>query len=109
VDLWTRLQSVHLDIQSEDRFIWKWTANLQYLASSVYRVFFVSQVKAPRNASSSRGRSCWDVFGQVRCVLRPLKPLCISCFHVSLVENSGLSCCDGWACMVSSRRPTRAK
>jgi hypothetical protein len=28
VELWSRLQSVHLDDQVEDRFIWKWTAIL---------------------------------------------------------------------------------
>jgi hypothetical protein len=26
VDLWVRLQSVHLDERSDDKFIWKWIA-----------------------------------------------------------------------------------
>jgi hypothetical protein len=53
VDLWTRLQSVHLDSQSENKFIWKWTANQQYSVSSAYRAFFHGQcgISAARELS----------------------------------------------------------
>jgi hypothetical protein len=47
VDLWIRLQSVHLDEQSNDKFIWKWTVNQQYSASSAYRAFFLGQCSIP--------------------------------------------------------------
>jgi hypothetical protein len=44
ISVWSRLQGFHLD---QDRFIWKWTANQQYSASSAYKVFFLGQSSIP--------------------------------------------------------------
>jgi hypothetical protein len=36
VSLWSRVAGVQLNPLCDDKFIWKWTANQQYLASSAY-------------------------------------------------------------------------
>jgi hypothetical protein len=41
--LWERLQHVSLVADTPDKFIWRWTADQQYSASSAYRAFFLGQ------------------------------------------------------------------
>jgi hypothetical protein len=47
IDLWGRLQGVHLNEAVPDKFIWKWSLNQQYSASSAYRAFFLGQCGLP--------------------------------------------------------------
>jgi hypothetical protein len=47
LDLWSRLQSVHLNEQLRDKSICKWTANQQYSASSAYRAFSIGKCGVP--------------------------------------------------------------
>jgi hypothetical protein len=41
VTLWARLQTLTLDVAAADKFLWKWTVDKQYTASSAYRAFLV--------------------------------------------------------------------
>lgn len=41
VQVWELLESVHLDKAVSDRFVWKWSADGRYSASSAYRAFFI--------------------------------------------------------------------
>lgn len=41
VDLWEKLEGVQLQPLVCDRFIWRWTLDGTYSASSVYRSFFL--------------------------------------------------------------------
>jgi len=41
VDLWEKLEGVHLQPLVSDRFIWRWTPDGTYSASSAYRSFFL--------------------------------------------------------------------
>jgi hypothetical protein len=41
------IQSVQLNAQTEEKFIWKWTANQRYSASSAYCAFFLGQCGVP--------------------------------------------------------------
>jgi hypothetical protein len=47
VSVWTSMQEIQLDQGREDRFIWKWSSNQQYSASSAYRAFFHGQSSIP--------------------------------------------------------------
>lgn len=47
VCLWDELLNVALDPLVPDRFIWRWTANGEYSASSSYRAFFVGHTSLP--------------------------------------------------------------
>lgn len=40
VVLWEKLEDVHLQVAVSDRFIWRWTPDGKYTASSAYRSFF---------------------------------------------------------------------
>ena len=48
VDLWDTLENVQLSPLVSDRFVWKWTADGVYSASSAYRAFFFGTVALPR-------------------------------------------------------------
>jgi hypothetical protein len=39
--LWDMVDDIQLQPHVPDRFIWKWTANGEYTASSAYQAFFV--------------------------------------------------------------------
>jgi hypothetical protein len=41
VDLWEKLEDVQLRPLESDRFVWHWTPNGTYSASSAYRSFFL--------------------------------------------------------------------
>lgn len=41
--LWKKLEHVHLPPAVADRFVWKWTADGKYSASSAYRSFFLGR------------------------------------------------------------------
>jgi hypothetical protein len=56
VNLWIRLQSVYLDSQSEDKFIWKWTGNQQYSVFSACRAFFLGQCSILGARELSKGK-----------------------------------------------------
>jgi hypothetical protein len=47
VSVWTRMQNIQLDQGPDDKFVWKWISNQQYLASSDYKVFFLGQSSIP--------------------------------------------------------------
>jgi hypothetical protein len=47
VSVWTSMQDIQLDQGRQDKFIWKWTSNQQYSASSAYRAFFLGQSSLP--------------------------------------------------------------
>jgi hypothetical protein len=44
---WSKLQGFQLHQDLEDKFIWKWSPNQQYSASSTYRAFFYGQCALP--------------------------------------------------------------
>jgi hypothetical protein len=41
--LWDRLQSIQLRPKVDDKFVWKWSSDQQYSASSPHRTFFFGQ------------------------------------------------------------------
>lgn len=41
VALWEKLENVQLQVAVPDRFIWRWTADGKYSASSAYQSFFI--------------------------------------------------------------------
>jgi hypothetical protein len=41
VATWERMQDIQLALDREDKFVWKWTNNQQYSASSAYKAFFL--------------------------------------------------------------------
>jgi hypothetical protein len=45
VNLWAHLQNVQLDMCMPNKFIWKWTSSQQYMAASMYRMFFQGVVQ----------------------------------------------------------------
>jgi hypothetical protein len=45
VNLWGHLQNVQLDMCMPNKFIWKWTSSQQYMAASMYRMFFQGVVQ----------------------------------------------------------------
>jgi hypothetical protein len=47
VEVWVRTQEIVLSHDREDKFIWKWTSNQQYSASSAYRAFFYGKCSIP--------------------------------------------------------------
>lgn len=67
--LWYRLQRINIDQNQEDKFIWKWTQNQQYSASSAYRAFFIGQCGVPGAKELTKTRATprckfffWHVF-----------------------------------------------
>jgi len=42
VELWAKLEEVHLRPLVSDRFVWRWTPDCSYSTSSPYRSFFLS-------------------------------------------------------------------
>jgi hypothetical protein len=47
LNAWSRLQQVQLNLDVQDKFLWKWTANQSYSAASAYRAFFHGQCFIP--------------------------------------------------------------
>jgi hypothetical protein len=56
--IWERLQGLQLAQEQEDKFIWKWSSNQQYSASSAYKTFFLGQlpVRLQRHQLHTRRR-----------------------------------------------------
>ena len=44
LQVWDLVDALHLSPHDADRFVWKWTANGSYSASSAYRAFFLGRV-----------------------------------------------------------------
>lgn len=57
LQLWDRMQILNLDPNSEDKFIWRWSSNQQYSASSAYRAFFTGQCSIPGAKELSKTRA----------------------------------------------------
>jgi hypothetical protein len=70
VSILSRLQNFSLQDNVPDKFVWKWSTNQQYPASSVYRAFFLgasptfrcqkscTKLESRRRANSSCGSPC---------------------------------------------------
>jgi hypothetical protein len=61
VSLWLRIQHIHLDSTSPDKFIWKWSANQQYSLASAYQAFFISQCGVPVAKELCKTRASADI------------------------------------------------
>jgi hypothetical protein len=75
--LWDRLQSISLCPGVDGKFVWKWSIDQQYSASSAYRTFFfgqcsvpgakeLSKATAPKRCKFSFGSRCWIDVGHRR-------------------------------------------
>lgn len=73
--LWDKLESVQLRPLVGDRFIWRWTPDGTYSASSAYRSFFLGmssllgaknygKLQPRRRSNSFSGWLCMTVFGR---------------------------------------------
>jgi hypothetical protein len=59
--VWEKVQGVTFDDLSSDRFIWRWTADGTYSASSAYRAFFVGM------ATLRGAKELWKVRASPKC------------------------------------------
>jgi hypothetical protein len=59
--VWEKVQGVTFDDLSSDRFIWRWTADGTYSASSAYRAFFVGM------ATLRGAKELWKVRAPPKC------------------------------------------
>jgi hypothetical protein len=64
LNIWSRLQQVHLVPNEPDHFLWKWMANQRYSASSAYRAFCYGQcgIPGPRVLCKTRATPCCKFF-----------------------------------------------
>jgi hypothetical protein len=133
VSLWSRLQGFQLHQEITDKFIWKWSSDHQYSASSAYRAFFHGQCALPGakelgkmvtqlNANSLFGWLSWIVVGlpiggnvitrtpaiSVPFVIKQMRRFLTYLCHVLTANRYGSGCSGGrvftTSCQERSRR-----
>lgn len=57
LQLWDTMQGTTLNSSAEDKFIWRWSSNQQYSASSAYQAFFTGQCSIPGAKELSKYRA----------------------------------------------------
>ncbi|GJN26359.1 hypothetical protein PR202_gb14285 [Eleusine coracana subsp. coracana] len=105
--IWDIMQQIQLDPSREDRFIWRWSPNQKYSASTAYRAFFTGQsgIPGPRNSSkpgrhrvvssSSSGSLCWaDAGPQSDCSAITFRIMALALSVPNALRQSVICC---WA------------
>jgi hypothetical protein len=74
--VWELLQDVVLDLLQSDQFVWKWSPDGKYSASSAYRAFFSGST---------------ELLG-AKVLWQTKAPLCVKFFFMACIASASMDC-----------------
>jgi hypothetical protein len=86
--IWDILQHVHLDPNSWDSFLWKWSASHDYSASSAYKAFFIGR------SELQGSRNLWRIRAPQKCIFFAWTVLHKRCWTLARLLRHGLTDSD---------------